>query len=124
MSIKEEFEIVCNNYVDELCKLWGFNRKESYWIAGRIGEVVYINSYPITFDNVRYAVDNKVPIREYQDWEEYTLMVIDINNILIDKLDIPNFEHWCKGCPRISFENLRLLAKTSSLIDTYINYKS
>ena len=107
MSRKEEFELVCNKYVDELCKMWGFEREEAHWIADRVGEVVDVNSYPISFDNVRYIVDNKVPLREYQDWEEYVLIAMELNKSLLKKIPIPSFEHLCNGVPRVRIEYLK-----------------
>ena len=116
MNIKEEFELICNKYVDELCKICSFDKEQAYWIGDRIGEIIDVNGYPINFCNVRYIVDNKIQLKEYQNWEEYVLMVMDINKVLAEKITITSFENWCKGIPVIHINDIKALYKIIKLL--------
>ena len=48
----------------------------------------------------KYDIDNNVDVNEYVKYYDYCLEVGMLN------LTVPNYESWCKGCPRIPQEVL------------------
>lgn len=60
-SLKEQYEDVVLKYTEEFIKLMGFEEPETFWVADEIGGVFYINDYWFSFENMKTAIDNKMP---------------------------------------------------------------
>jgi len=99
-NLKEQYEKICNAYLDEFCKKYGLDKKETYWIADKIGELLDIHEgvYVIDFCVIRYMIDNNIDWKMFESWDDYTRRLSLINS----DIPTPNFENWCKGCPRKS----------------------
>lgn len=97
-NLKETYEITCNTYVHN------FTVKHEYsfdgWVADRVGEVAVMGDYYVDFRDIKYDIDNDIDADEYVKYYDYCLEVDMLN------LTAPNYESWCKGCPRIPQEVL------------------
>ena len=54
---------------------------ESYWVADHVGGVLAVNDYFFNFDDIRYAVDNKVESSVLFRWYDYSLIVYDMSGM-------------------------------------------
>lgn len=116
------YNAVCNEYVVAFCNAYGIALDTSdIWVAGDVGTIACIGDLFLDFNSViKYAVDND--LKDYDEllrWYDYTLFASEFNQT------IPNFDSWCKGCPRLSEkeqENLKSLKK--SLFDAIESCKN
>lgn len=106
-TLKKNFELTANGYLKVLCDKWELDEGYGYWIGDEIGGLYDVaDGYvTITYDDIRYCVENDVSLEEYNDWQEYCLFCHDY------KQTMPNFKSWHKGCPRISKEMREHLKK-------------
>ena len=98
-ELKRQFENTAELYRIELCKMWGIDYSDTYWIGEDVGGVLDMQGGAITlgYDDVRYAVDNKITMEKVEEWQEYCTGVYFVK----DRLHIINLEHWTKGCPHV-----------------------
>lgn len=99
-TLKKNFELTANGYLNVLCSKWELDKDYGYWIGDEIGGLYDVSDgyVTITYDDIRYCVENDVSLEEYNDWQEYCLFCNDY------KQTMPNFKAWHRGCPRISKE--------------------
>lgn len=100
-SLKSRFRGICNEYIVEFCRLYRIElSSDDVWVADDVGTIACINDYYIDFNSViKYAVDNQLSDRnDLISWYDYSLFAHEYNQ------NIPNFESWSKGCPRMSKE--------------------
>ena len=111
-SIQNDFKRIAYSYADALCELFELNKEEGWWIGDDIGGV-YCNGdmYCITFDEIRYIVDNGISKDEFLEYEEYVSFCLEFN------LSAPNFQSWVNGCPRHSKETIQYLRKLKREFD-------
>lgn len=106
-TLKKNFELTANGYLKVLCDKWELDEGYGYWIGDEIGGLYdFADGYvTITYDDMRFCVENDVSLEEYNSWQEYCLFCHDY------KQTMPNFKSWHKGCPRISKEMREHLKK-------------
>lgn len=97
-ELQEHYNEVCNKYALQ------FATKHDYpfdgWVADKVGEVATMGDYCVNFREIKYDIDNDIDADEYVKYYDYCLEVATLN------LTVPNYESWCKGCPRIPQEVL------------------
>ena len=97
-SLEENYNLICNMYAHV------FATKHAYsfdaWVADKVGEVAMMGDYYVDFCDIKYDIDNDIDADEYVKYYDYCLEVGMLN------LTVPNYESWCKGCPRIPQEAL------------------
>lgn len=102
--LRQNYEKACQAYLDAFCHKHGFT--QSYWIAGRIGEIADCNGfYSVNMADILTDINEDAPEKEFTEWYEYCLDASEFN------LTQPSFHHWLKGCPRASEEELKALRK-------------
>jgi len=106
-ALKQDFEKTAVAYSKLLCANWELDEEYGYWIGDEIGGLYdFADGYvTITYDDMRFCVENDVSLEEYNDWQNYCLFCHEY------KQTIPNFKSWHRGCPRISNETRELLKK-------------
>lgn len=106
-ALKRTFEETAIGYLKLLCTDWELDEEYGYWIGDEIGGLYDLaDGYvTITYDDMRFCVENDVSLEEYNDWQNYCLFCHEY------KQTIPNFKSWHRGCPRISKETRELLKK-------------
>ena len=95
--LKEKWEAVCNGYLLELLNMWETDSYYGYWVSDEIGGTyIFSDENPISIDEIIFAVENDVEYETYIAWIEYVCFAHEYGQT------IPNFQSWCKGCPRLS----------------------
>jgi hypothetical protein len=70
--MRKEFEKLVAKYVDKL--LEGTDYKLDFWVADVIGGVAAIDfDVYMSFDDIRYCVDNNISVEKYYDYQEWTV---------------------------------------------------
>ncbi len=96
-NLKEKWEAVCNGYLLELLNMWEIDSCYGYWVSDEIGGTyIFSDENPISIDEIIFAVENDVEYETYIAWIEYVCFAHEYGQT------IPNFQSWCKGCPRLS----------------------
>jgi hypothetical protein len=118
MKLKKEFEEICDKYILALSDLWEMDMDEydisQCWIAGNRGDVSEIGDLFISFEEVRYIVDNRIYREKYLEYYDYSYRI----HCLELQRGAMNIYSWFKGAPRISSEELsELEARKQALLD-------
>lgn len=97
-ELQENYKIICNTYAHK------FAVKHEYsfdgWVADRVGEVAVMGDYYVDFEDIRYDIDNNIDSKEYDKYYNYCVDILGLT------VTTPNYDSWCKGCPRIPQEVL------------------
>lgn len=111
-SLEENYNLICNMYAH------AFAIKHEYsfdsWVADKVGEVATMGDYSVDFREIKYDIDNDIDADEYVKYYDYCLEVGMLN------LTAPNYESWCKGCPRIPQEIVDKIRKQRYELNTLI----
>lgn len=91
MDLKETYKTICNKYAQKFAEKHEYSFDD--WVD--VGEVAMMGDFYVDFRDIKYDIDNNVDVDEYVKYYDYCLEVGMLN------LSIPNYESWCKGCPRI-----------------------
>lgn len=99
--LRKEYEIAANKYIDALLSMYEMDSFYGYWIADVVGGVyVYGDTYFFNFDDVRYLVDNEIPLDVFEEWSDYCIEAFELG------ISQPNLQAWVKGCPRATKEEI------------------
>ena len=99
------YKNIVNKITKEFCKKHEFDFYEEDWVGGSVGEVIGIGGYFFNFTDILYDMETDQPRGEIFKWYDYSLEVY-----YIPGLKACNYEHWCKGAPRYSKEELEASA--------------
>lgn len=55
MSLKNEFDEICQKYIDEFCKKQDL--QFNYWIGDMVGTIAEISDCSFDFEDIRYDID-------------------------------------------------------------------
>lgn len=96
---QKQFENTAELYRIELCKMFNVRYSDTDWIANNVGGVLDVQCGRLTlsFDDVRYIVDNHMTLAEVDEWQDYNNAV----NYIKGYLNNINLQSWHKGCPHI-----------------------
>lgn len=71
LRLSLSYEQVCEEYRLRLCNQFGIDWHDTYWIVGRVGGVLDIQSYyAIDMDELRYIVDSSMSFEDFEEWYE------------------------------------------------------
>ena len=72
--LKSAYEDICQEYVRRLCEAWEIPLEESWWMADRVGEGLFLADWwmPLYMQELRYIVENGVT---HEAWMEYCAFV-------------------------------------------------
>ena len=115
-ELKKAYETMCNNYRDELLRMWELDGHYGYWNSDEPGTIYHYGEvHNLTMEEIIYIVDNDIEESEVMAWEDYTIDAIEFG------FDTPNLMAWHRGCPRIpnaTFDRLRQMkADLEKLVD-------
>lgn len=97
-NLKKQFDNTAELYRIELCKMWEIGYSDTYWIGDDVGGVLDVCAdLPLSYDDVRYVVENKVARETVAEWIDYLTAVDGLKRELYNI----NLQHWCMGCPRV-----------------------
>jgi len=93
-KIKIQFEKSVENYLLMFKNTYFKNIEcEDYWVDDTIGSVLFINDYFFSFDNIKYAIDNKVGNNELFEWYDH-IMSHGMSNT---DTEAPSLKEWWEG---------------------------
>lgn len=114
-QLKEAYTKACNDYLNELCKMWEMDASSyGWWVGDEVGETwCYEDDIYIGMSDIIYAVENKIPKHVYRDYLEYTAKCLRYN------FPRPTFQAFAKGCPLIPQERFDRLEALQKDLDDY-----
>ena len=114
--LREDYERACNAYLVELSNMWHWDSFYGYWVDDCIGGLyAYGDDTFISIDDIIFCVDNDIKEEEYEKWKEYCLFAHEYN------FEVPKFESWVKGCPRISDADQKKIIKKKKEFESFID---
>lgn len=94
-SLSSLYEMVCDEYRRRLCEMWDIPFDESWWMADKIGEGLFLCdcNIPLDMPMLRYVVENNVSESDWIQWCDF------VDSEIFAGRNIPriNFYHWMKG---------------------------
>lgn len=98
MTIKDEYEHICNRYLVEFADKYDLTLEPDAWVAGEVGGMAYVSDYYFGFDDIRRCVDDNVKWQDLIEWYDYNCEggMLGLNTI--------NLKSWLMGAPRASKE--------------------
>lgn len=118
--IESRYADACNEYLKAFCERYELQYVDDPWVGDDVGSVACVgHSYFIDMSEIRFMLRSNV------DWDEY-LRYLDYNiDASLLGLDTINLRSWCKGCPRLSREQIEeLQQKRKELDDLVEEYKN
>jgi hypothetical protein len=107
-TLKQRYEELAEEYRETLVKKFYPDEvpfADSCWVADEIGGILDLHQDFYDYDTIRYIVDNDVQYETWEDWYQYCQEVGDFG------IKTPTIKAWCKGCPRLSDEQVERLVK-------------
>lgn len=118
-KLRQNFEKAVGDYTKALLKMWELDAHYGYWIGDDMtGVYAYGDDIFINLSDLIYIVDNKVELKDVEEWQEYCVFAHEFNQT------IPNLPSWVKGCPRLNeAEKQRLIDAKRDFEDTVKYFK-
>ena len=119
-QLRTAYDKACNDYLNELLKMWELDPHYGYWIGDEVGGVYdYDGGFSINMEDIIYCVENGVTERQYYEWQEYIVDAAEFG------FSLPNLPSWHKGCPRTDEATFKRLRKMKQdLMDAVEEEKS
>ena len=109
---RELFVSSVNAYLEELLRMFEWDAYYGYWVSDDVGGIyMYGDNDSLSFDEIRYIVDNNISLHTIEEWKDYCL------SVAVFDIPTPSLEAWCYGCPHISKEKIKELEKLKSDLD-------
>ena len=114
MTLKQEYEHICNRYLVEFANKYDLSLEPDAWVGGDVGTVAYVSDYYFGFDDIRRCVDEDVEWKDIIEWYDYTMEAVPLgfNNI--------NLKSWLMGAPRASKEEIERIKSLRNEIDDIV----
>lgn len=65
-KLKEQYQIVCNEYVTKFCNKQGMNFE--FWVGDIVGDVVSCSEFYFNFRDIVWDINSKQPKGKIIDW--------------------------------------------------------
>jgi len=108
-QLRTDYDKACNNYLNELLKMWELDGCYGYWNSYRPGTIYhYGDTHNLSMEDIIYCVEHSISEDTVLAWEDYLLDAAEFG------FSLPNLNAWCHGCPRTSqetFEKLRAMKR-------------
>ena len=113
---REYFVKGCNEYLRLFCEKHDFDYEEAKnsWVGGLVGEVTLCGDYYVTMPTIITDIEMDAPKEEFIKWYDYNLVANEFG------FKTPNFDHWLRGCPRVSSETFNKLQGLKNNLDDAI----
>lgn len=115
--LKENYEKACDEMLKAFCCQYELQYEKDAWVAGDVGTIALIGDYYIDFQDMMYMLNSNIAFDEWLRWYDYCLDAHDLG------FNTPNFTSWCKGCPRLTKEQIQNIKEKrqelKELIDSY-----
>ena len=115
-ELKEAYETMCNNYRDELLRMWELDAHYGYWNSDEPGTIYHYGEvHNLTMEEIIYIVDNDIEESEVMAWEDYTIDAIEFG------FDTPNLMAWHRGCPRVPIDTYKRLRQMKASLEKFVD---
>jgi hypothetical protein len=92
--LESNWKEICNRYLELFCKKHGFKYDPADWIGSDPGTIIEVCDMFVSMDNIRYDVDNNIPVGDFEKWywKNLELYELGVEHWM-------NFPSYCKGAP-------------------------
>lgn len=114
MTIKEEYEKICNRYLVEFANKYELTLEPDAWVGGSVGTIACVSDFFFGFADIRRCVDEDVEWQDLIEWYDYTTEAVPLgfNNI--------NLKSWLMGAPRASKDEIERIKSLRNEIDDIV----
>lgn len=117
--LREQFQKTANEYLTILLQMFEWDSYYGYWSDGAGSLYCYAEDHVLTYDQIRFIVENDVDYSVYLSWHDYCSWCRCFD------FEQPNLPSWVKGCPRLTKEQMNHLDKLrKDFEDTVAAYKN
>lgn len=92
-NLKDDFAIIASRYI----KAFIAKHEVSFegWVGDRIGEVAELGEMFLDFADIRFDIDERLPVGTLEEWWSYTydLAMLECPKTI-------NYRSWCMGAPK------------------------
>ena len=114
MTLKQEYEHICNRYLVEFANKYDLSLEPDAWVGGDVGTVAYVSDYYFGFDDIRRCVDEDVKWKDLIEWYDYNCEVSILGLTTI------NLKSWLMGAPRATKEEIERIKSLRNEIDDIV----
>lgn len=113
---REYFVKGCNEYLRLFCEKHDFDYEEAKesWVANCVGDVTCVGDIFVGMQTIITDIEMDAPEEEFIKWYDYNLVAHEFG------FTTPNFDHWLRGCPRVSDEAFKKLQGLKNDLDDAI----
>ena len=113
---REHFVKGCNEYLRLFCEKHDFDYEEAKesWVANCVGDVTCVGDIFVGMQTIIADIEMDAPKEEFIKWYDYNLIANEFG------FTTPNFDHWLRGCPRVSDEAFKKLQGIKNDLDNAI----
>ena len=113
---REYFVKGCNEYLRLFCEKHDFDYEEAKesWVANCVGDVTCVGDIFVGMQTIITDIEMDAPEEEFIKWYDYNLVANEFG------FTTPNFDHWLRGCPRVSEESVKKLQGIKKDLDNAI----
>ena len=113
---REYFVKGCNEYLRLFCEKHDFDYEEARnsWVANCVGDVTCVGDIFVGIQTIITDIEMDAPKDEFIKWYDYNLIASHFG------FTTPNFDHWLRGCPRVSDEAFKKLQGIKNDLDNAI----
>lgn len=114
MTLKQEYEYVCNLYLVAFANKYELSLEPDAWVGGEVGTVAYVSDYYFGFDDIRRCVDEDVKWKDLIEWYDYNCEggMLGLSQI--------NLKSWLMGAPRASKEDIAEIKARRKVLEEMI----
>ena len=108
-GLKERLVEVVNDYMEAWCDKHDYQYEEDMWVGDDYGGICAVGDLFVSFDDVRYDVDNDLPEEIFEDWYWYSL---EIEELGCEKnVNLRSYAMGCRPYTEEQLENIRQAKK-------------
>lgn len=113
---REYFIKGCNEYLRLFCEKHDYDYEEAKdsWVANCVGDVTCVGDIFVGMQTIITDIEMDAPKEEFIKWYDYNLVANEFG------FTTPNFDHWLRGCPRVSDDAFKKLQGIKKDLDNAI----
>ena len=113
---REYFVKGCNEYLRLFCEKHDFDYEEAKesWVANCVGDVTCVGDIFVGMQTIITDIEMDASEEEFIKWYDYNLVAQEFG------FTTPNFDHWLRGCPRVSEDTFKKLQGLKNDLDDAI----
>ena len=115
-TAREYFVKGCNEYLRLFYEKHDFDYEEAKnsWVANCVGDVTCVGDVFVGMQTIIADIEMDAPEEEFIKWYDYNLVAHEFG------FTTPNFDHWLRGCPRVSEETFKKLQGLKNDLDNAV----